>query len=242
MENDMTSTIEQAPPGVKVTPPASVAKAERDAKQAEQEQREAKQLDWDLRAAARTTIDSLARFAYLIEQAEKRGVWKLVTDAQGKPYKSHHGYITDVLAAETVGQLAPQYRNNLVKVLLESGLSQRAAAEIAKTSKSTVDRIAQGETPGERNVTPRPNSGGAPSGKPQQQANAADRAYDAVDRVVRRAQTYPDDLPIEDVERLISKLKQATTVLNKMVKDYRAAVTEAQKRHPAGGKSASPAA
>lgn len=224
---------------MKVTPPASTPTADRDAKQVEQE-REAKQLDSDLRAAARTAGDSLARVAYLIEQAEKHGVWKLVKDAQGKPYKSHHGYVTDVLAAE-MGPLAPQYRNALVKVLLESGLSQRAAAEIAKTSKSTVDRIASGETPGERKPKP-PNTGGAPAGQPQQRANPADRAYDAIDRVIRRAQTYPDDLPIQDVERLIPKLKQATTVLNKLVKDYRAAVTEAQKRHPAGAKKPDAAA
>ncbi|MEC4763795.1 hypothetical protein VT930_11840 [Mycobacterium sherrisii] len=212
---------------VKVHPPREVRQAEAE--------REARQLDTDLRAAARTATDSLARVAMLVQQAQEREIWKHVTDSDGQPYKSWHGYITDVCSAE-MGPLAAVNRNALVKMLLDAGLSQRAAAEVAKTSPATANRIAQGETPGERNPAPRPSTGGAPKGQPQQRSNPADAAWNALDRVIRRAQTYPDDLPIQDIERLIPKCKQAVTALNKVVKEYNAAVTEAQKRHPAGAK------
>lgn len=218
---------------VKVQPPAGVREAAR-------EQREAAELDGQLRKWARIATDSMARVAALIREAKDKEIWKLVADADGNPFPTWQSYIADVCGRE-MEPLAAVNRNALVKMLLSEGLSQRAVAQAVNTSPATVNDIAKGKAPGEKPAEKR-NRGGAPAGQPVQRANPADRAYDAVDRVIRRAQSFPDDLPIQDVERLIPKLREAVKVLGQVVKTYNAAVTEAQKRHPAGGKKPNTAA
>lgn len=166
-----------------------------------EQQAEAQQLDADLRSAARAAAESLSMVAYLIQQAEKLGVWKLVKDAHGKPYKSHHGYITDVLASE-MGPLAPTNRNRLVAVCLDSGLSQRAAAKIAHTSPAVANRVAQGERPGERVPKPRPNPS-TPPVPPQPRRSLGARAVEFLDDVSVRL----DEIATSDLDAFEKKLR-----------------------------------
>lgn len=170
----------------------------------EEEQREAKQLDEQLRRWAKIAADNFVRVTGLIAEAKEKAIWKLVDDPEtGKPFRTWQSYIASVIGRE-MEPLAAVNRNALVKMLLDEGLSQRAAAEAAKTSPATVNEVAKGKTPGE----PRPSgqsrqNSGQPSSPPPRRSFSS-RAIEFLDDVAVRGF---DQFATSDLENFEKKLR-----------------------------------
>lgn len=224
---------------VKVGPPRE-QKAEQPEKKNAVTEVEAVVLDQDLRAAAETATASMARVALLVQEAKDKEIWKLLTDPKtGQRYQTWQHYIGSVLG-RSMEPLAAVNRNALIKMLLDEGLSQRAAAEAVNTSPATVNEVAKGGSPGERKPRPKPD---AQPPVPQPRRPLSARVGDFLDEVSRRM----DEIATADLENLDKKLqalhRQCAATLKLRAKTTPADPSNkqerdaAKQRHPAGSKT-----
>lgn len=169
----------------------------KNAQESSKEQKAAVALHGKVVAAIKKAESSLEVVAALIVEAKESNIHEQL----GLP--SWQAWLESAVAESGAKLLGPVLRNQMLKLMIEAGVSVRSAARALEVSKSTADRVAHGSTTGERKGTP-----GAPKGVPQSKRSAAVQAIDAIEKAVG---TF-DKADLGDMKALRAKLASALKV------------------------------
>ncbi|MEC4763805.1 hypothetical protein VT930_11890 [Mycobacterium sherrisii] len=167
-------------------------------REAAKEQKAAQALNDKIIASIRKAESSLEAVAVLLVEAKESNIHTLLG------HSTWQAYVESVVAASDAKLMGAVMRNQMLKLLLEAGVSVRAAARATGTSAATASRVANGSTTGERKGTP-----GAPKGVPQAKRTKATMAIDAIDAAIANL----DKTDLNDMSALLAKLTGSAKVV-----------------------------
>ena len=194
----------------------------------------ATKLDEKIRHMAHITEQNMSHLCDLLRESKNSGSWKLITDADGKPFTSWKLYVADVALKDMPGLHAIS-RNALIRFLVDEGLTIRDAAAATGTSPATAGRAAQGKPTGEGTTAAETSGTTSDSKGPQARTSTlADRATKSLE-AVRAKVNDRDKLPTADLRRLQKELQHTLSDVIEAMQ-----VREAIARHPAGSQGTNP--
>lgn len=179
-------------------------------------QANAAKLDKRLSTTLASAEKSLNNLAEAIAAAKDGDVWKHVTDAEGKPFKSWQKYLTDRLSAQPL--MHKVVRNAVIKELVDAGVSIRAAAEATGVSVGTAAGVAKEG----REARPGGDTAGVAPTASQTASKAVTQAINAAKRVKDTAQDMSDT----DLKKLDLELTETVNILRGLLNLRQAAVNQ----------------
>lgn len=190
--------------------------AEQGTREAAKEQKAAQALNDKIVSAIKRAESSLEAVAVLLAEAREGKIHVLLGFATWQAYVEH------VVSQSDAKLMGAVLRNQMLKLLLDAGVSVRAAARSTGTSPATASRVANGSTTGERKASP-----GAPKGVPQAKRTKATIAVDAVKAAIANL----DKTDISDMQALLSELQSSAKVVEAAItarRDRQAALVAEQ--------------
>lgn len=196
---------------------------------AESEVIDLKKLDTKLVGSFKSANLSLEKIAVLIVECQEREVWldENVTNSAGKPFKTWGAYLADRLGQYPLVNKA--LKGPMVAMLLEAGVSVRAAAKAADVSKSTASNINQ-ERKGKRAARPNDGTEGTQDteGLGTTAAQDAKKAATQAVNALKKVNDLVADMSGPDLERLVIALAESTGIVASM-QELNATTVEADK-------------
>jgi hypothetical protein len=153
--------------------------------------------------------------------------WKYIAKSDGSAYKSWKPFVTDTLG-DSVKNWSPVGRNAFIRILLDENFGVAEVAELTGSSNSTVSRVGNGESVGER----KPAASG-----PKQSRSEADRVAEALERFVGKV-TDVDKISTADLSKTLKKLEGMTLVLKAEHDKRRKVISAAEGQQPRAGVTA----